>query len=117
MGHWLNHDPDSRDVSGPHLRNKNWFGINVGDDPDSGRAGEAGYFIEGEMWGGVIEYMFPHVSMKGVVEGLYQMPDNNTLRRFKDIGIIVRHPGDTTDTTRERISELSFICLQSSLLM
>ncbi|KAG6894248.1 hypothetical protein C0992_006935 [Termitomyces sp. T32_za158] len=104
MSHWLHFEPTHRRTSGHHIRYKDWYGANVGiSEVDEARFGEAGYFMEGELWGGIIEYAFPFVGLKGV-KGLYQMPNGNTLRAFDSIGLVVRHPGDVKDKKREQIS-------------
>lgn len=107
ISHWLHFDPNCRLTFESHMQYKNWFGENIE------QQGEAEFFIESEVWGGIIKYIFPHVSVEGVVKGLYQMLDNNILHQFKNIGLIVRHLRSTKDMKREQICELSsFVCSQ-----
>ncbi|KAG5718644.1 hypothetical protein E4T56_gene16672 [Termitomyces sp. T112] len=100
MAHWLHFDPEFRRTSGHKLRYRDWHGENVGIKSQAGgRYGEAGYFLEGNLWGGIIDFVLPHKGIKG----LYQKADGNTKRSFKNIGLILRHPGDVKETIREQI--------------
>ncbi|KAG6902612.1 hypothetical protein C0995_014218 [Termitomyces sp. Mi166 len=107
LAHWMHYDPHTRDFSGVYQRWKDFAGKNVTTKLHPARTGEAGFFVEGKMWGGVITFALPFRSYgkKNATAELYQAPGSSltSTRPWNDIALVLRQPGDFNDLFREHI--------------
>ncbi|KAG6848017.1 hypothetical protein H0H93_004159 [Arthromyces matolae] len=113
MAHWLRYDPGNRVMSREQHQYEDWHGIELS---NADMMGEAGYYIEGKLWGGIIEYAFQYQgSDKKRPRGLYRRPGND-FRRFEDIAVIMRHPGKIRDVKREQVCESDHMSIRRKLI-
>ncbi|KAG5348922.1 hypothetical protein C0989_007142, partial [Termitomyces sp. Mn162] len=106
--HWMHHDSKSRKVSGRDQQWKDFWGKNVTDSMEKKREGEAGYFVEGMMWGGIITFALPFrpFGKRDTVPGLYQRQATSleSTRPWGDIALVLLQKGNFADLGRENIS-------------